>query len=188
MTPHNRSLVDVLVGRIAKAHGLRGEVVIDVRTDEPESRFVPGVRFRCERTPGKGSATAPPGGLTLVAARWHGNVLLARFAEAADRTAAEPLRGLRLHLEIPADQTPADPDEFYDHQLIGLIAYDLGGAPIGELTSISHGAQDLLTIRTEDGRDALVPFVRALVPEVDIAAGRIVIADRPGLVAPFGEE
>jgi 16S rRNA processing protein RimM len=81
---------------------------------------------------------------------------------------------------------PEDPDEYYDHQLVGLAAYDLDGTLLGELTAVQHGsAQDLLTIRTPDGRSTLVPFVTALVPEVDVPGGRVVIADRPGLVSPF---
>jgi 16S rRNA processing protein RimM len=127
--------------------------------------------------------------LTVTQARWHGSTLLVDFAELADRDAAEAARGVLLHATIGADETPEDPDEFYDHQLIGLAAYDLGGRPLGEVSGLVHGgAQDLLTIRTPDGRDTLVPFVKALVPEVDLAAGRVVVADRPGLVTPLPED
>ena len=84
---------------------------------------------------------------------------------------------------------PEDPDEFYDHQLIGLAVVDVDGTPLGEVKAVVHGsAQDLLTVRTPDGRDTLVPFVSALVPEVDLEAGRVVVADRPGLVSPFPED
>lgn len=94
---------------------------------------------------------------------------------------AEAARGILLHADLPVDATPEDPDEFYDHQLVGLTAHDLDGSVLGEVVALVHGgAQDLLTIRTTDGRDALVPFVKALVPEVDVAGGRIVVADRPG--------
>ena len=86
-------------------------------------------------------------------------------------------------------QSPDDPDEFYAHQLVGLAAYDEAGTRLGEVSALVRGgAQDLLTVRTPDGRDALVPFVKALVPEVDLAAGRVVVADRPGLVTPLEEE
>jgi 16S rRNA processing protein RimM len=116
-------------------------------------------------------------------------VLLVRFEEVPDRTAAEAARGLTLLATVPVDASPDDPDEFYDHQLVGLTAYDLSGAALGEVTSLVHGgAQDLLAIRATDGRDTLVPFVKALVPEVDLAGGRIVIADRPGLVAPLEDD
>ena len=94
-----------------------------------------------------------------------------------------------LHATVPADATPDDPDEFYDHQLVGLAAVDTDGTALGEVRRVVHGgAQDLLEIRTPDRRDALVPFVAALVPEVDVAGGRVVIADRPGLVTPFEDE
>jgi 16S rRNA processing protein RimM len=178
--------IDVVVGRIGKAHGLRGEVTIDVRTDEPDRRFAAGAVLRAE--PPRGSASTLRT-LTVVSTRWHSSRLLARFAELDDRTAAESARGIMLHAEIPADETPEDPDEFYDHQLVGLAAYDVDGLALGEVTAVVHGgAQDLLTIRTPDGRDALVPFVKALVPEVDLAAGRVVVADRPGLVTPLPDD
>ena len=178
--------IDVLVGRIGKPHGIRGDVTIDVRTDEPDRRFAPGSVLAAE--PPRGSATALRS-LTVASAKWHQSVLLVRFEEAADRTAAEGLRGILLHASIPADETPEDPDEYYDHQLVGLAAHDVSGAALGEVTGLVHGgAQDLLTVRTPDGRDALVPFVKALVPEVDLAARRVVIADRPGLVTPLPED
>lgn len=178
--------IDVVVGRIGKAHGLRGDVTIDVRTDEPERRFVPGTVLEVEAP--RGSAT-PLRHLTVAGTRWHSSVLLARFEEIGDRTAAEAARGILLHATIPADATPDDPDEFYDHQLVGLAAYDVSGAALGEVTGLVHGgAQDLLTVRTPDGRDTLVPFVKALVPEVDLAGRRVVIADRPGLVTPLPED
>ena len=175
--------IEVVVGRIGKPHGLRGEVTIDVRTDEPDRRFVDGAVLIAR--PPQGSAS-PLRSVTVSQTRWHQQVLLARFDEIADRNAAEAARGIVLHALLPADATPEDPEEFYDHQLVGLAAYDVDGTPLGELVAVTHGAaQDLLTIRTTDGREALVPFVAALVPEVDLAGGRIVIADRPGLVAPY---
>ncbi len=179
-------MIELLVGRIGKPHGLRGDVTIDVRTDEPDLRFVEGARFRPERVNGPGEA---PPVLTLTDTRWHSSVLLARFAEIPDRNAAEAARGLLLFVERADDAAPSDPEEFYDHQLIGLAAYDLGGRNLGELSAVQHGsAQDLLTITTPDGRDTLVPFVATLVPEVDVAGRRIVIADRPGLVTPFPDD
>jgi 16S rRNA processing protein RimM len=175
--------LEVVVGRIGKPHGIRGEVTVEVRTDEPERRFADGAALRAE----------PPGGsafgvsrLTVAGARWHRSTLLVSFAEIPDRNAAEAARGVLLHATIPAGESPEDPDEFYDHQLVGLTAYDVQGAALGEVTGLLHGgAQDLLTIRTTDGREALVPFVKELVPEVDLAGGRVVIDDRPGLVTPL---
>lgn len=178
--------IEVLVGRIGKPHGLRGDLTVDVRTDEPEERFAPGSVLRAE--PPRGSAWRRPT-LTVASARWHQSVLLVRFEEVPDRTTAEAARGILLHATRPADATPEDPDEYYDSQLVGLAAYDLDGTALGEVSAVVHGgAQDLLTIRTPDGRDALVPFVKALVPEVDLAARRVVVADRPGLVAPLPED
>jgi 16S rRNA processing protein RimM len=180
------SEIEVVVGRVGKPHGLRGEVTVDVRTDEPERRYEVGARLRAE--PPRGSASTLRA-LTVAGVRWHGGVLLARFEELPDRTAAEAARGIVLHATIDADARPEDPDEFYDHQLVGLTALDLEGTVLGEVAALVHGgAQDLLTVRTPDGREALVPFVRALVPEVDTAAGRVVIADRPGLVTPLDDD
>ena len=178
--------MEVVVGRIGKPHGVRGEVTVDVRTDEPERRFSVGARLRAE--PPAGSALRLSA-VTVARTRWHQGVLLATFEELGDRTAAEAARGTVLHVTIDAAETPEDPDEFYDHQLAGLAAYDVDGAPLGEVTGVVHGgAQDLLTLRTVDGREALVPFVKALVPEVDLAARRVVVADRPGLVRPLPED
>ena len=180
------SEIEVVVGRIGKPHGLRGEVTVDVRTDEPDRRYAVGSRLRAE--PPRGSASALTA-VTVAGVRWHSGVLLARFEELADRTAAEAARGIVLHATIDADARPEDPEEFYDHQLVGLTALDLDGTVLGQVVALVHGgAQDLLTVRTAEGREALVPFVTALVPEVDLASGHVVIADRPGLVTPFPEE
>ena len=181
------SEIEVVVGRVGKPHGLRGEVTVDVRTDEPERRYAgrgpapggaaPRLReHRCGRSPWP--ASAGTAGCCWPASR-----------SCADRTAAEAARGIVLHATIDADARPEDPDEFYDHQLVGLTALDLEGTVLGEVAALVHGgAQDLLTVRTPDGREALVPFVKALVPEVDPAAGRVVIADRPGLVTPLDDD
>lgn len=178
--------IEVLVGRIGKPHGIRGELTLDVRTDEPERRFAPGAVLRAEPPAGSASRLRR---VTVRSARWHQSTLLVTFEEVADRTAAEAARGILLHATVPADAAPDDPDEYYDHQLVGLAAYDVSGAALGSVTGLVHGgAQDLLTVRTPDGRDALVPFVKALVPEVDLAGRRVVIADRPGLVTPLPED
>ena len=130
-----------------------------------------------------------PSALTVTRARWHQSTLLVAFEEIEDRNAAEAVRGTVLYATLGSDEVPEDPEEYYDHQLIGLAVVDLDGTPLGEVKAVVHGsAQDLLTVRTPDGRDTLVPFVSALVPEVDLAAGRVVVADRPGLVAPFPED
>jgi 16S rRNA processing protein RimM len=181
-----RRHVDVVVGRIGKPHGLRGEVTVDVRTDEPERRFARGSTLRAEPPPGSASSLRQ---VTVAGSRWHQSALLLRFEEVPDRTAAESARGIVLHASIPADASPDDPDEYYDHQLVGLAAYDEEGTALGTVAGLVHGgAQDLLRITTPDRREALVPFVKALVPEVDLAGGRVVIADRPGLVTPLPDD
>lgn len=174
------------MGRIAKPHGLRGEVSVDVRTDEPDRRFARGATLRAERP--RGSANDLDR-VTVSGVRWHSGRLLVTFEELPDRNAAEAARGLLLHATIRADASPEDPDEYYDHQLVGLSAVDLDGEILGTVTGLVHGgAQDLLTVTTPEGREALVPFVKALVPEVDLDGARVVIADRPGLVAPLAED
>jgi 16S rRNA processing protein RimM len=178
--------VEVVVGRIGRPHGLRGHVTIDVRTDEPDRRFAPGAALRAEPPAGSASRITA---LTVASARWHSSVLLVTFEEVPDRTAAEAVRGILLHATLARDDVPEDPDEYYDHQLVDLAAYDVDGTPLGTIAGLVHGsAQDLLRVVTADGREALVPFVKALVPEVDLAGGRVVIADRPGLVTPLPDE
>jgi 16S rRNA processing protein RimM len=182
----SRADIEVVVGRIGKPHGIRGEVTLDVRTDEPDRRFAPGTTLRAEAPAG---ADRRPSSLTVARARWHQSTLLVTFEELTDRNTAETARGTVLHATIGVDETPDDPDEFYDHQLVGLDVVDVDGSPLGTVKALVHGsAQDLLTVRTSDGRDALVPFVAALVPEVDLEAGRVVVADRPGLVSPFPDD
>ncbi len=178
--------LEVVVGRIGKPHGVRGEVTVDVRTDEPERRFAVGAVLRAE--PPSGSASRLRS-MSVTRHRWHQSTLLVTFAELTDRTTAEAARGLVLHADIPLDASPEDPDEFYDHQLVGLAVHDVDGTLLGEVTGLVHGgAQDLLAVQALDGRATLVPFVKALVPEVDVPGGRVVVADRPGLVAPLPDD
>lgn len=178
--------VEVVVGRIGKPHGLRGEVTVEVRTDEPDRRFADGRTLRAEPPSGSASRLTT---LTVASSRWHGTTLLVAFDEIPDRDAAEAARGIVLHLDIPVAASPDDPEEFYAHQLVGLAAYDTAGSALGTVTAlVPGGAQDLLTVTTPDGREALVPFVKALVPEIDLDHGRVVIDDRPGLVTPLPED
>lgn len=170
----------LVVGRIGKPHGLKGEVSVEPRTDEPDRRFAVGAVLRAERNrPGPQATTA----LTVTGTRWHSGRLLVTFAEIDGRTAAEDARGTLLVVPIDPDETPEDPDEFYDHQLVGLRVVTTTGEPVGEVAEVVHGsAQDLLVVKVGD-REVLVPFVAALVPEVDVAGGRVVVDDRPGLFA-----
>ncbi len=161
----------VVVGRIGPAHGLRGEVFVEPRTDEPERRFAAGAVL------GAGGAV-----LTVGSARNHSGRLVVRFEEIGDRDGAEAARGTELTVRLDPTERPEDPEEYYDHQLVGLQVETSEGAVVGELDRVQHGAaQDLLVIRTPE-REVLFPFVAALVPEVDLEGGRIVIDDRPGLL------
>jgi 16S rRNA processing protein RimM len=161
----------VVVGRIGPAHGLRGEVFVEPRTDEPERRFAAGAVLHTDA-----------GTLTVDAARTHSGRLVVRFAEIDGRDAAEAARATELRVPLDLTERPEDPEEFYDHQLVGLRVVTVDGADVGELDRIEHNAaQDLLVIRTS-AREVLFPFVNALVPEVDVPGGRIVIDDQPGLL------
>ena len=185
---------EVVVGRIGRPHGVRGEVSVEPRTDEPDRRFVPGTVLGTEAPRAAPRAESPAAGtrpsrLTVRAVRWHQDRLLVTFDELADRTAAESARGLLLLTEVPEDARPDDPEEFYDHQLVGLRVVTTDGRDVGEVRAVVHGAaQDLLAVRPEAGPEALVPFVTALVPEVDLAGRRVVVADRPGLLTPLEDE
>ena len=164
----------VVVGRIGPAHGLRGDVFVEPRTDEPERRFAAGTVL-----------TTSAGSLTVASARTHSGRLVVRFEELADRNAAEAARGTELTVGVTAGEAPEDPEEFYDHQLVGLRVETVAGEEVGEVTRLEHNAaQDLLVIRTP-GREVLFPFVTALVPEFDVRGGRLVIDDRPGLLGDY---
>lgn len=161
----------VVIGRIARAHGIRGQVLVEVRTDEPDERFRTAASLRA------GSRT-----LTVASARPHGDRLLVTFDEVADRTAAEELHGVLLECDIDPLAVPDADDEFYDHQLVGLTARDRSGREVGTVTAVLHlPAQDTVVIDA-GGREVLVPFVSELVPHVDVPGGSLVVADLPGLV------
>ncbi|WP_395109306.1 ribosome maturation factor RimM [Actinomadura sp. SCN-SB] len=163
----------LVVGRIGRPHGVRGEVTLDVRTDDPDLRFAPGTEL----------ATDPPGlgPLTVERARWHSGRLLVRFAGVGDRDAAEKLRGAWLVVDPTDIPVSPDPDEFHDQELIGLTAVTVKGDELGAVSEVRHSGQDLLVIRRRDGGESLIPFVAALVPEVDVAGGRLVVDPPPGL-------
>ncbi|WP_067799350.1 ribosome maturation factor RimM [Actinomadura formosensis] len=163
----------LVVGRIGRPHGVRGEVTIDVRTDDPDRRFAAGTRIATD--------PAAAGPLTIERIRHHSGRLLLRFAGIGDRDAADALRGTWLVVD-PGDIPPStDPDDFHDQELIGLAVVTADGADVGEVADILHHGQDLLVVRAPGG-EKLVPFVAALVPEVDVPGGRLVIDPPPGLL------
>jgi 16S rRNA processing protein RimM len=168
--------MDVVVGRVAKAHGIHGELTVDVRTDSPEERFAPGAVVAARLRDG---STRP---LTLSTVRPHGERLLVRFDEVPDRNVAETMRGALLLADTDSLPPTGDPDEFYDHQLEGLKAVLLDGTEIGVVREVVHcPGGELLAIERPTG-EALVPFVREIVPEVDVAGGRVVVDPPEGLL------
>jgi 16S rRNA processing protein RimM len=166
--------VRFVVGRIGKPHGIRGDVTVEPRTDEPLERFaVDAVLLVAGQ-----SRT-----LQVAQSAWHGGRLRVRFAGTESRDDAELLRGLILEVERDPDQTLADPDEFYDSALIGCQAYLPDGRRAGEVAEVIHlPAQDLLVIRDGDGPDVLVPFVRQIVPSIDLGNRRIELDPPVGLI------
>lgn len=161
-----------VVGRVGRPHGLRGEVTVQVRTDFPDQRFAVGAQLR-----GDAGLT-----LTVETVRFHRGVLLVRFVGIATREAAAELRGCTLTIDAAELPDLTDPDEFYDHQLEGLVAVGPDGVKLGTVREVVHApASDLLILETVNG-EVLVPFVHAIVPEVDLAGGRLVINPPAGLL------
>jgi 16S rRNA processing protein RimM len=203
----------LVVARVGRPHGVRGEVTVEVRTDVPDERFFPGAVLRVTGpdgsatggpspgsrsvtgSPGSRSVTGPPGSrsvtgpalLTVRGVRGHRGGLLLTFAEVTDRSAAEALRGVLLEAEVADD--PGEPDAWYDHQLVGLRVEDPAGALLGEVVAVEHApAQDLLVVSRPDRQRRLVPFVGAIVPTVDVGGGRLVVVDPGGLLTDLDEQ
>jgi len=170
--------VELVIGRIAKAHGITGEVVVDVRTDDPDARFVPGVQLRLKRGRGVGESAA-----VIDSVRPHGGRLLVRLRGIDDRDAAEALRGHLFVVDSADLPSLNDPDEFYDHELEGLTVRTAGGDDVGRVLEVLHTAGgELLSVRTESGTEILVPFVSAIVTAVSREDGLIVIDPPEGLL------
>ncbi len=161
---------EVMVARIGRANGLKGEVTVQLHTDRPEERFVPGARFRTEPSVGE---------LTIRSARMQGMIQVLGFEEATDRTAAEALRGTRLLAELDDEED----DGWYEDDLVGLQVVLIDGSTVGTVSALhQRPAQDLLEVELVTGDTAYVPFVEQMVPVVDIEAGRIEIDPPPGLL------
>ena len=178
----------LIVARIGRAHGLRGEVSVEVRTDAPDERFVEGAVLHVEDGPRRRAlmATGGPTSLTVTRVRDNNGILLLTFAEVSNRSAAEDLRDVILEAEV--DEASDEADAWYDHELVGLIAVDPAGVRLGEVVAVQHpGAQDLLVVRTPRAGNRLVPFVSAIVPEVDVKGGRIVMTAPAGLLEDLPE-
>jgi 16S rRNA processing protein RimM len=163
---------ELVVGRLGRAHGVRGDIAVEVRTDAPELRFAPGVTLRTE--------PADVGPLTVSASKEHSSRLLLHFVGVDDRTAAEALSGTLLIISRE-EAGAAGEDAWWDHELVGLQVQTRDGAVLGTVADVIHApAQDLLAVALPDGREALLPFVNALVPEIDVAGRRVIAAPPEG--------
>ena len=164
----------LLVGRIGRPHGVRGMATVQVTTDSPEQRFAVGASLLTE--------PSDRGPLVVAHHRWSAGTLLLGFEQVGDRDSAEELRGTKLFVDSDSIEPPADPDTFADFQLVGLRAQDTNGAPLGEVTAVRHGPGGDRLVLNHEGRDILVPFVWAIVPEVDLAGGRVIVDPPEGLL------
>ncbi len=163
--------MQVQVARIGKPHGIRGEVTVQVMTDAPQERFVPGTAFVVE--------PARLGPLTVESARWNKDILLLGFAEVVDRNGAEELRGAKLFVDT--EDVDDDEDAWYEHELVGLRVL-VDEQEVGKVAALNTlPAQDLLVVTAADGNEVLVPFVEQIVPEVDVEAGFIRVTPPAGL-------
>ncbi|MFD9423119.1 MULTISPECIES: ribosome maturation factor RimM [unclassified Streptomyces] len=167
--------MQLVVARIGRAHGIKGEVTVEVRTDEPELRLGPGAVLATDP-----AATGP---LTIETGRVHSGRLLLRFEGVRDRTGAEALRNTLLIAEVDPAELPEDPEEFYDHQLMDLDVVLADGTEIGRITEITHlPSQDLFIVERPDGSEVMIPFVEEIVTEIDLEEQRAVISPPPGLI------
>lgn len=169
----------VVVGRIGRPHGVRGLTTVEVRTDDPDHRFAPGTVLRTD--------PVERGPLTVVDKRWHSGTLLLQLADPsgevyAARETVDALRNTLLLVPV-ADLPPLEePDSYYDHQLVGLAVRLPDGSDVGTLTAVRHEAQDLLVVRRPASGEALIPFVAAIVPAVDVDGGFVVVDPPEGLL------
>jgi 16S rRNA processing protein RimM len=165
------------VGRLTKAHGLKGAIKVELYTDAPEKRFVPGAVFSLQvptssRWHGKT--------LELNELKWYNSHAVAFFKGVSDRTEAESLIKAILWIDQDLAEASEEEDAWFDHQLVGLrVIRD--GVEVGTVSQIDHfPAQDLLTVATASG-DVLVPFVKAIVTAVDVTAGTMTVTPPIGL-------
>ncbi|KUH98302.1 ribosome maturation factor RimM [Mycolicibacterium acapulense] len=169
--------MDLVVGRVAKAHGIAGEVVVDVRTDDPDARFAAGTSLR-----GRPAKGGPEREYRIESVREHGGRLLVRFDGIGNRNAADALRGILFLVDSQELPPIEDPDEYYDHQLEGLRVRTTNGDDIGTVTEVLHTAAGELLVVRADEREVLVPFVSAIVTSVSLADEVIEIDPPDGLL------
>jgi 16S rRNA processing protein RimM len=166
--------MDLVVGRVGKPHGINGAVTVEVRTDDPDARFAPGSSLRTD--------PVDRGPLTIADLHPRSGGIVVYFEGVDSREGAEALRGTVLVVDSASLPPLGEPDEWYDHDLVGLAAVDPAGVALGTVTDVVHSAaSDLLVITGADDREHLVPFVKEMVPAVDLPAGRVVVAAPEGL-------
>ena len=173
--------MQLVIGSVVRAHGVRGEVVVRVTTDDPQDRFKVGSVLDTD--------PASAGPLRIEGLRAHTSsgldALLVAFEDVPDRDAAERLRGVKLLVDSSTVTVSDDPDEFHDFQLVGLSVRvgDADGENVGEIVRVDHGpGADMLIVARPDKRQTLIPFVKAIVPVVDVPAGHVVITPPDGLL------
>ena len=170
------------VGRLVKPHGLKGALKLELYTDDPARRFVPGASFALQvptGSPWHGKS------LELAELKWFNSQAVAFFKDVPDRTTAETL--VKAILWVEQDLSEVEEDAWYDHQLVGL-AVRRDGQRIGWVARVDHlPGQDLLAVATEGG-EVLVPFVKAIVTQVDIAGGTVTVDPPLGLFEDVPEE
>jgi 16S rRNA processing protein RimM len=172
------------VGRLVKAHGLKGALKLELYTDDPDGRFVPGAAFTLQVPD-----TSPWHGKTVTVRefKWMNSHPVVFLEDVDDRSAAEGLVRAILWIDEDADAETTEDDAWYDHQLIGLDVVRQGDV-VGRVIRVDHlPAQDLLIVRSGE-REVLVPFVKAIVPEVDLDSGRVVVTPPAGLFEELPDE
>jgi len=153
------------VGRSGRAHGILGEATIEVRTDDAASRFALGATLETDSN----------GNLVVESVRVHNGILLLSFAGYTDRNAVEKLRDVLLYSDVDIDAPGEDEDDYHVLQLIGCRAELEDGSTLGEVSDVLNlPGQDVLVIKADSG-EVLIPFVRVLVPVVDIAGKRLTV-------------
>ncbi|WP_025273750.1 ribosome maturation factor RimM [Haloglycomyces albus] len=164
-------MTDVVVGRVAKPHGLKGEVAIEVHTDRPEERFTVGARAETDQE-----------SLTVESVRFHKGRPVVRFAEARGRDAAEKLRGRFLYMDVATDED-VDDDEIHDIDLIGMEVVEHDGDAVGTVRRVDHGpAHETLVVSRSDRGTALIPFVADMIIDIDVEEGVISVDLPDGLL------
>jgi 16S rRNA processing protein RimM len=183
-TPPEGAKTQLRVGRLVKAHGLKGALKLELYTDDPAGRFAPGATFTLQVPE---SSAWHGKTLTVREFRWMNTHPVAFFEGVDDRDAAEGLVKAILWIDADASAQPAEDDAWYDHQLVGLdVVRD--GATVGTIIRVEHlPSQDLLIVKAGED-EIMVPFVAAIVPEVDVQAGRVTVTPPPGLFEELAED